>query len=113
MIVKQHLSSVFVRKKVLLLILCGLCLVFSVDCVDGVILKRPFVKFKSGVKHSLISTIIAAEGSGDSEPDQSQLERINDNPHPFHMRILLGEDHVTPGPTPEFYGKTDGFGCTV
>ncbi|XP_063907336.1 tetratricopeptide repeat protein 17 isoform X2 [Zophobas morio] len=43
------------------------------------------------------------QGSGDSEPDQSQLERINDNPHPFHMRILLGEDHVTPGPTPEFY----------
>nr|XP_008192506.1 PREDICTED: tetratricopeptide repeat protein 17 isoform X1 [Tribolium castaneum] len=57
---------------------------------------------KPGVRHSLISTILA-EGSGDVEPDQSQLERISDSPHPFHMRILLGDDQVTPGPTPEFY----------
>lgn len=78
-----------------------MCLVC--ECVDGV--KRPFSKFKTGVKHSLISTLVAAEGSGDVEPDQSQLERISDTPHPVHMRILLGDEHGVPGPTPEFYGK--------
>ncbi|KAH0816341.1 hypothetical protein GEV33_006450 [Tenebrio molitor] len=81
---------------------------------DGVVLKHPFVKFNSGVKQSLMSTIIAAEGSGDIEPDQSQLERITDSPHPIHMKILLGDDQVAPGPTPEFYGKIPiktGSGC--
>jgi hypothetical protein len=43
------------------------------------------------------------QGSGDIEPDQSQLERITDSPHPIHMKILLGDDQVAPGPTPEFY----------
>lgn len=72
--------------------------------IDGLFLNLPLTKLKSGVKHSLIESIVAAEGSGDVEPDQSQLERMNE-PHPLHMRILLGEEHATPGPTPEFYGK--------
>jgi tetratricopeptide (TPR) repeat protein len=85
------------------------CKTASIQCFhtksleDGVVLKHPFVKFNSGVKQSLMSTIIAAEGSGDIEPDQSQLERITDSPHPIHMKILLGDDQVAPGPTPEFY----------
>jgi hypothetical protein len=120
MIVKQLLSNVSIPKALKVTITNPLWFVFSflflflVDCVDGVVLKHPFVKFNSGVKQSLMSTIIAAEGSGDIEPDQSQLERITDSPHPIHMKILLGDDQVAPGPTPEFYGKIPirtGSGC--
>lgn len=68
---------------------------------DPSISKRPTVRLKHGMKHSFTSS----EGSGDVEPDQSQLERVNDGLQPFHMKILLSADQMSPSRIPEFYGN--------
>lgn len=52
--------------------------------------------------HSLITTLLAAnngdgsgEGSGNIEPDQSQLESVTDGQQQaYHMRISLSDDNV-------------------
>lgn len=65
-------------------------------------------KQKVGLGQSLISTLLAAEGSGGYEPDQSPLESLAENPQQaFHMRISLGDEHAaTSGNTlGDFYGK--------
>lgn len=55
-----------------------------------------------GLGHSLITTLLAvnggegsSEGSGNIEPDQSQLESIAESQqHAYHMRISLSDDNV-------------------
>lgn len=60
-----------------------------------------------GVGQSLISTLLAAEGSGGTEPDQSQLESMVDHPQQaFHMRISLGDEHLSGNTLGDFYGKS-------
>lgn len=63
-------------------------------------------KRKVGVGQSLISTLLAAEGSGGTEPDQSQLESMVEHPQQaFHMRITLGDEHISGNTLGDFYGK--------
>lgn len=73
---------------------------------------------KVGLGHSLISTLLAAnnggegssgsiEGSGNIEPDQSQLESMNDGQQQaFHMRISLGDENapISASTLGDFYG---------
>lgn len=72
---------------------------------------------RSNLGQTIISSLLAAEGSGDTEPDQSRLERMTDIPkypnvhhsestHALHMRLSLGEDH----PTREHAGLGDFYG---
>lgn len=69
---------------------------------------------KLGLGHSLISTLLAAngegisglEGSGNVEPDQSQLESMSEGQQQaFHMRISLGDENtpVTVSTLGDFY----------
>ncbi|GJQ65171.1 hypothetical protein Trydic_g7312 [Trypoxylus dichotomus] len=61
-------------------------------------------KRKVGVGQSLISTLLAAEGSGGTEPDQSQLESMVDHPQQaFHMRISLGDESLGGNTLGDFY----------
>lgn len=64
-------------------------------------------KQKTGLGHSLINTLLAAEESSGHEPDQSQLESMIDPQRKFHMRISLGDDHGPSGPNTlgDFYGS--------
>lgn len=75
---------------------------------------------KLGLGHSLISTLLAAngegisglEGSGNVEPDQSQLESMSEGQQQaFHMRISLGDENtpVTVSTLGDFYGKLFSF----
>lgn len=64
-------------------------------------MKRSIIR----LKHSPKPFSIYSEGSGDTEPDQSQLERVNDGLQPFHMKILLSADQMSPSRIPEFYGN--------
>lgn len=60
-----------------------------------------------GLGQSLISTLLAAEGSGGIESDHLQFENLLENPHQaFHMRISLGDDHTPSGSNTlgDFYG---------
>lgn len=73
-------------------------------------------KQRTNLGHTIISSLLAAEGSGDLEPDQSRLERLTDIPkntnpteqptHAFHMRLSLGEEH----PTQEHAALGDFYG---
>lgn len=56
---------------------------------------------------ALLSSLLAAEGSGGIEPDQSQLESLPDKtPRAFHMKITLdGHASATPSALSDFYGK--------
>lgn len=55
-----------------------------------------------GLGHSLITTLLAAsngdvsgEGSGNLEPDQSQLESVSDGQQQaYHMRISLSDENM-------------------
>ncbi|XP_018572773.1 tetratricopeptide repeat protein 17 isoform X3 [Anoplophora glabripennis] len=74
---------------------------------------------RSNLGQTIISSLLAAEGSGDTEPDQSRLERMTDIPrqpnvqhsesaHALHMRLSLGEEH----PTHEHAGLGDFYALT-
>ncbi|KAJ8969284.1 hypothetical protein NQ314_001822 [Rhamnusium bicolor] len=70
---------------------------------------------RTNLGQTIISSLLAAEGSGDIEPDQSRLERMSDIPknpnqhseptHALHMRLSLGEEH----PTHEHAGLGDFY----
>lgn len=62
-------------------------------------------KHKLSLGHSLISSLLAAEGSGDTEPDQSKLESMSDQSHPtIQMRLSLGDEHPTHEHLGDFFG---------
>lgn len=64
-------------------------------------------KYKTGLRHSVISKLLTSEGSG-GEPDQSQLESMVENtPQAFHMHISLGEEKIsgTGNTLGDFYGN--------
>ncbi|XP_031341481.1 tetratricopeptide repeat protein 17-like isoform X2 [Photinus pyralis] len=70
----------------------------TLDLKPKLLTTQQCTKQKVGLGQSLISTLLAAEGSGGIEPDQSQLESLIDNPQQaFHMRISLGDEHTATG----------------
>ncbi|KAF5282200.1 hypothetical protein FQR65_LT02897 [Abscondita terminalis] len=70
----------------------------TLDLKPKLLSTQQCTKQKVGLGQSLISTLLAAEGSGGVEPDQSQLESLIDNPQQaFHMRISLGDEHTPTG----------------
>ncbi|KAF5282029.1 hypothetical protein FQA39_LY00553 [Lamprigera yunnana] len=70
----------------------------TLDLKSKLLSTQQCTKQKAGLGQSLISTLLAAEGSGGLEPDQSQLESLLDNPQQaFHMRISLGDEVMPTG----------------
>lgn len=56
-----------------------------------------------GFSHFFIPTLLATEGSGNLEPDQSQIESLPEGQQKtFHMKITLDDD--TPSSLSDFYG---------